>query len=233
MTLISKFFKIQRSLTKGGLNIMEKLSEIPLNKNQVAVIIVRIYKVNQKIAAMASQSAEEKTQKAYRDKEFGPEALMAAVQERLMAQTLENELKRQKTLMSKTQQISELINSEADLFNLDFLVWNYQEYPTDTLRLQEQGARAHALKINYERVRGPQAIFEVQARLWHRQDKRELITPLSFFEDLTVHREQKFNLIFMMEDEKYWLKNFFAPLKAHRKMKLTKIRDITVMILDF
>ncbi|HPL93076.1 MAG TPA: hypothetical protein PLB38_02235 [bacterium] len=212
---------------------MEQFSEIPLSKNQVAFILVRIYKVNQKIAAMASQSSEEKTQKSYRDKEFSQEALLAATQATLHATELEKERKRQATMLQKTLQIGEAVQAEADLFNLDFLVWNYQEYPADTLRLQEQSARANALKVTYERVRGPQAIFEVQARLWHRQDQRELITSLSFFHDLTIHREQKLNLIFMMEDEKYWLKKFFAPLYAQRKMKAAKVRDITVMILDF
>ncbi len=213
---------------------MEKLSEILLKKNQVAVIIIPIYKVNQKIADMASQSADEKTQQRYREKEFGTDALMATVQKWLMSQMLDKELKRQKSLMEKTERIGELVKAEADLFNLDFLVWNYQEYPTGTLRFQDNSIRANALKINYEWVRGPEAIFEVQARLWHRLDKKEIITPLSFFKKLTVHDEKKFNLIFMMEDEKYWVSKFFAPvLPGNRKMKSIKIRDVTVMILNF
>jgi hypothetical protein len=213
---------------------MEKLSEIQLKKNQVAIIVVPIYKVNQKIAEMASKSSDEKTQQRHREKEFGPAALMAAVQERLMAQTLDNELKRQKSLIQKTERINELVNAEAELFNLDFLVWNYQEYPAEILRLQEQNVRANSLKTIYERVRGPESIFEVQTRLWHRLDKKELITPLSFFQDLTAHHDKKFNLIFMMEDEKYWVSKFFAPvLPGQRKMKSSKIQGINVMILDF
>lgn len=214
---------------------MEKLSEIQLKENQVAVIVIPVYKANQKIAEMTRQNSDEKTQQRYREKEYSQEALMAATQETLQetlrSKLIENERKRMVKLQTHAEKIGGLLNQEPEMLNLDFMVWNYNP---GSHNKQENRSRVNGLKTAYERVRGPEAIFEVQMRLWHDLQNHELITPLWFFMDLTLHHEKKFNLLFLMEDEKYWINKFFSPvLPGNKRMRSAKIHDISIMILDF
>jgi len=212
---------------------MNKLSEIALKDYQIAIVIVPMYSFNQKVRDLSNEVKDLEAKEAEKKDEYLEINILTRPRtikqkKEYLTKLMTEEQQRFKAIENRTKKIADLVNRENDLFNLDFLIWNYA--PNNS---QENNSRINSLKTAYERVRGPEARFEVQPRLWHNLQSQEIITPLWVFMDLTLHHEKKFNLLFLMEDEEYWVKKFFASLRAQRKMKLTKIQDITVMILDF
>lgn len=206
---------------------MENSTELVFQSNQIGLIFVPVYIFNQKIEEISTeikQLEKKQAQEEYLTIEVFALSKKIEKKKQELQKLIDSEDTRRKNLEHKISQIDNFYQKHKDLFNLSFIVW---QHPMDT-------THEILLKKYFHMIGQQEMIFELAPKLGWDIGNQTILTPYHFMMDLTIHRAQKLNLVFVPENETEWFKQFIKPIRdLNKKIIKIKIDDVQIIILNF